>query len=64
MSIRCDDNFIYLGEGECNLGHFVEPLTYSEAPNCPHSSKWIEAMDDEIKFMDKHNVYVEVSSIT
>jgi hypothetical protein len=33
-----------------------DPTSYEEAMSSPHSSKWVEAMEDEIKLMSSNNV--------
>jgi hypothetical protein len=34
-----------------------DPTSYEEAMRSPHSSKWVEAMEDEMKSMSSNNVW-------
>jgi hypothetical protein len=34
-----------------------DPTSYEEAMRSPHSSKWLEAMEDEIKSMSSNDVW-------
>jgi hypothetical protein len=34
-----------------------DPTSYEEAMTSPHSSKWVEEMEDEMKSMSSNNVW-------
>ena len=48
---------MYLGEADYDIGHTIDPMSYSEAISCKQSDKWIEAMHDEIKSMYSNGVW-------
>ena len=52
-----DDYVVYLQESEYNLGDISDPVTYSQAISCNDSTKWIDAMNDEIESIDYNKVW-------
>ncbi|KAM1019856.1 hypothetical protein ACFX2I_041197 [Malus domestica] len=52
-----DDYVVYLQESDVDIGINKDPVSFSQAVNCIGSSKWIDAMNDELKSMDKNEVW-------
>lgn len=48
---------VYLQESDYDLGVVKDPITYEEAIECDDSSKWMDAMKDEIKSMEHNKVW-------
>ena len=51
-----NDFVVYLQESEIDLGMNNDLVSFSEAIESFDSSNWINAMEDELKFMDKNQV--------
>ena len=49
--------YVYLGEGEFDIGQTVDPVTFHEALNSNQASKWLEAMRDEMDSMSNNQVW-------
>ena len=49
-----NDYVVYLGECDFDIGKVVDPISFDQAVDGPQSSKWVEAMEDEMLSM-KHN---------
>uniref|UniRef100_A0A2N9I4J9 Integrase catalytic domain-containing protein n=1 Tax=Fagus sylvatica TaxID=28930 RepID=A0A2N9I4J9_FAGSY len=49
-----NDYVVYLGECDFDIGKVVDPISFDQAIDGPQSSKWVEAMEDEMLSM-KHN---------
>ena len=47
-----DDYMVYLQESDFDIGIDKDPVSFSQAINSPNSSKWVEAMKDELKSMN------------
>uniref|UniRef100_A0A2N9EWH4 Integrase catalytic domain-containing protein n=1 Tax=Fagus sylvatica TaxID=28930 RepID=A0A2N9EWH4_FAGSY len=52
-----DDYMVYLQEHEFDIGVVDDPSSYSQAIQSSQSTKWIDAMVDELKSMDNNNVW-------
>lgn len=52
-----DDYITYLNEADLDIGKENDPITYSDAMTCDQSSKWNEAMIDELNSMQKNDVW-------
>ena len=52
-----DDYVVYLGEHDFDIGPVSDLMTYKDAVTCPHSSMWVNAMQDEIASMDHNGVW-------
>jgi transposase InsO family protein len=52
-----DDYMGYLQEHEFDIGVVDDPLSYSQAIQSSQSTKWIDAMVDELKSMENNNVW-------
>ena len=48
---------VYLHKSESDLGIENDPVTFSQAMNDVNSSKWLEAMKDELKSMVQNEVW-------
>ncbi|KAG6635812.1 hypothetical protein CIPAW_11G068500 [Carya illinoinensis] len=51
------DYVVYLQESEFDIGTSEDPLTFSQAIERCDSSKWIDAMKEELKSMDQNQVW-------
>ena len=52
-----DDYLVYLQECESDLGIIDDdPVSFSQAMECINSSKWEDAMKDELKSMEHNKV--------
>jgi hypothetical protein len=51
-----DDYVVYLQESEFDIGICNDPISYSQAIKSNDSDKWIDAMNEELKSMDKNQV--------
>lgn len=51
------DYISYLGESDYDIGHVVDPNSFSEAVSVPQSELWWEAMRDEMQSMRHNNVW-------
>ncbi|KAL4591583.1 hypothetical protein LXL04_004552 [Taraxacum kok-saghyz] len=52
-----DDYITYLNEADLDIGKENDPITYSDAMTYDQSSKWNEAMIDELNSMEKNDVW-------
>ena len=52
-----DDYITYLNEADLDIGKENDPITYGDAMTCDQSSKWNEAMIDELISMEKNDVW-------
>jgi hypothetical protein len=52
-----DDYIVYLQEHEFDIGVVDDPSSYSQAIQSSQSTKWIDAMVDEMKSMDNNTVW-------
>ena len=43
-----NDYYVYLGEGEYDIGEEVDPTTYCEALSSDKANEWLIAMRDEM----------------
>ena len=48
---------VYLQESKYNLGDIDDSVTYLQAISCNNSTKWIDALNDEIKSIDYNKVW-------
>ena len=48
---------VYLQESEFDLGIDKDPVSFSQAIKSANSSKWLDAMKDELKSMDHNEVW-------
>ena len=48
---------MYLQESDYDIGINKDPVSFSQAIECNDSSKWIDAMNDELKSMDQNQVW-------
>ena len=48
---------VYLQESKIDLGMNNDPVSFSQAIESIDSSKWIDAIEDELKSMDKNQVW-------
>ena len=52
-----DDYEVYLQEYDFDISDDLNTITYEEAISCSHSNFWLEAMEDEMKFMASNGVW-------
>ena len=52
-----NDYYVYLKEGEYDIGKEVNPTTYSEALNSDKVNEWLIAMGDEMQSMSDNDVW-------
>ena len=52
-----DDYVVYLQESEYDLGIDNDPVSFSEAIESASSTKWLDAMKEELKSMDHNDVW-------
>ena len=52
-----DDYVVYLQEHDFDLGEDDDPWTYDQAVQSSQSSKWMDAMIDELRSMDTNRVW-------
>ena len=52
-----DDYVVYLQESEFDIGIYNDLISYSHAIKSNDSEKWIDAMNEELKSMDKNQVW-------
>ncbi|KAK9074591.1 hypothetical protein SSX86_007189 [Deinandra increscens subsp. villosa] len=55
--VNFDDYVTYLNEADLDIGKYNDPTSYNEAISSDQSSKWNEAMIDELDSMSKNNVW-------
>ena len=55
-SVISNDYYVYLGEGEYDIGEEVSPTTYREALNSDKVNEWLIAMGDEMQSMSDNDV--------
>ena len=51
-----NDYYVYLGEGEYDIGEEVDPTTYREALSSDKANEWLIAMKDEMQSMSDNDV--------
>ena len=51
-----NDYYVYLGEGEYDIGEEVDPTTYHEALSSDKANEWLIAMKDEMQSMSDNDV--------
>ena len=56
------NDYVYLQESEFDFGDIDDPLTYSQAMNCPQHALWNTAMMEELESMSKNEVWTLVAS--
>ncbi|GKF87505.1 hypothetical protein Tco_0258382, partial [Tanacetum coccineum] len=52
-----DDFITYLNEDDYDLGKVEDPIFYKNAIKSNQSTKWLEAMNDELKSMQINDVW-------
>ncbi|RVW64728.1 Retrovirus-related Pol polyprotein from transposon TNT 1-94 [Vitis vinifera] len=52
-----NDYYVYLGEGEYDIGEEVDPNTYCEALSSDKANEWLIAMRDEMQSMSDNDVW-------
>ena len=52
-----NDYYVYLGEGEYDIGEEVDPTTYCEALSSDKANEWLIAMRDEMQSMSDNDVW-------
>ena len=52
-----NDYYVYLREGEYDIGEEVNPTTYSEGLNSDKVNEWLIAMRDEMQSMSDNDVW-------
>ena len=52
-----DDYVIYLQESDFDIGTSKDPVSFSQAMESNDSTKWIDAMNDELKSMEQNEVW-------
>ena len=52
-----DDYVVYLQEHEFDMELENDPINFSYAKQSSNSHKWIEAMEDKMKFMKNNDVW-------
>ncbi|KAL6323342.1 hypothetical protein AAG906_029349 [Vitis piasezkii] len=52
-----NDYYVYLGEGEYDIGEEVDPTTYYEALSSDKANEWLIAMRDEMQSMSDNDVW-------
>ena len=58
MSTISNDYVVYLHELETNLSiNNNDPISFSRAISCDNFDKWLEAMKEELKSMEKNSVW-------
>ena len=55
--IISNDYYVYLEEGEYDIGEEVSLTTYSEALNSDKVNEWLIAMEDEMQSMSNNDVW-------
>ena len=48
---------VYLQESDFDVGICKDPVSFSQAIESNDSAKWINAMNDELKSMDRNEVW-------
>ena len=51
-----NDYYVYLGEGEYDIGEEVDLTTYREALSSDKANEWLIAMRDEMQSMSDNDV--------
>ena len=49
-----DEYVVYLQESEFDLGIDNDPVSFKQAMECDDSTKWLDAMKEELKSMDQN----------
>ena len=52
-----NDYYVYIGDGEYDIGEAVDPTTYHEALSSDKANEWLIAMRDEMQFMLDNDVW-------
>jgi hypothetical protein len=54
----------YLSEDMYDIGKADDPNSFREAVSCENSAKWVETMEEELKFMSSNDVWdlVDISN--
>ena len=52
-----DDHVVYLQESDFDIGIRKDPVSFSQAMESDDSSKWMEAMNEELKSMAHNGVW-------
>ena len=55
--VLSNDYYVYLGEGEYDIGEKVNPTTYCEALSSDKANEWLIAMRDEMQSMSDNDVW-------
>jgi hypothetical protein len=56
-AINSDEYVVYMNEEVNDIGKVDDPASFEEAMTRGHSSKWLEAVNDEIKSMSTNDVW-------
>jgi hypothetical protein len=56
-AINPDEYVVYMNEDVNNIGKVDDPASFEEAMTRGQSSKWLEAMNDEIESMSTNDVW-------
>ena len=52
-----DDYMVYLQESDFDIGINKDPVSFSQAMNSDDSSKWVNAINEELKSMEQNSVW-------